>query len=53
MLVKLCLDFDSTSDGVHGACELHQCAVAHELDDAARMAGDRRIDQLTPQGVHA
>jgi hypothetical protein len=44
LLAKLSLDFDSASDGVHGACELHQRAVAHELDDTARMAGDCRID---------
>ena len=51
VLAKLSLDFDSASDGVHGARELHQRAVADELDDTARMAGDCRIDQLTPQGV--
>ena len=38
-------------DGVHGARELHQRAVAHELDDTARMRGNRRVDQLAPQGV--
>ena len=53
VLAKLSLDFDGASDGVHGARELHQRAVAHELDDTARMAGDCRIDQLTPQGVQA
>ena len=51
VLAKLSLDFDSTSDGVYCACEFHQRAVAHELNDAARIAGDCRIDQLTPQGV--
>ena len=50
-LAKLSLDFDSASNGVHRARELHQRAVAHELYDTARMAGDCGIDQLTPQGV--
>ena len=46
------LDFDSASDGVPALAISCQRAVAPELDDAARMAGDCRIDhQLTPQGV--
>jgi hypothetical protein len=49
LLHKLFLDFDGAGDGVHGAGEFHQRAVAHELDDTAGMRGDRRIDQLAPQ----
>jgi hypothetical protein len=48
-LPKLSLDFDGAGDGVHGAREFHQRAIAHELDDPARMGSDRRIDQLAPQ----
>ena len=51
VLAKLSLNFDGASDGIHGACEFHQRAVAHELDDTAGMGGNRRIDQLAPQGV--
>ena len=36
-----------------GARELHQRAVAHELDDSTRMGGNRRVDQLTPQGIQS
>ena len=50
-LGELSLDFDCAGDGVHSARELHQRAVAHELDDTTRMGGNRRIDQLTPQDV--
>ena len=50
-LPKLPLNFDGTSDGVYGTREFHQRAVAHELDDATRMGGNRRVDQLTPQGI--
>ena len=51
VLPKLSLDFDGAGDGVHGAGELHQRAVAHELDDTTRMGGNRRIDELAPQGI--
>jgi len=50
-LAKLPLDFDGAGDCVHGACEFHQRAVAHELDDTTKMGGNRRVDQLTPQGI--
>ena len=45
------MNFDRASNGVHSAGELHQRAVAHQLDDTAGMGGNRRIDQFTPQGV--
>ena len=41
---ELSLDFDCAGDGVHSARELHQRAVAHELDDTTRMDGNRWID---------
>ncbi len=51
VLAKLSLDFDGAGHGVNGAGEFHQGTVAHELDDPAGMGGNRRIDQLTPQGT--
>ncbi len=48
---QLSLNFNGTGDGVHGAREFHQRAVSHQLDYATRMRGNRRVDQLTPQGV--
>ena len=51
VLPKLSLNFDGASDGVHGAREFHQRAIAHELDDTAAMGGNRRVDQLAPQGI--
>ena len=36
----LLLDLDRAGDSVHGARELHQRAVAHEFDRAARMGRD-------------
>jgi hypothetical protein len=47
-LPQLSLDFNGASDGVDGAREFYQRAVTHELDDAAGMSGNRRIDQTTP-----
>jgi hypothetical protein len=32
-----------------GASKLDERAVAHELDDPARMGGDHRIDKFAPQ----
>ena len=51
VLPKLSLNFDRAGDSVHGAREFHQRAVAHKLDDTAGMGGNRRVDQLTPQGI--
>ena len=51
MLPKLSLDFDGAGDSIHGAGEFHQRAIAHQLDDTTRMGGNRRVDQLTPQGI--
>ena len=48
---KLPLDFDRASDSVHDTPKFHQRAVAYEFDDAARMTVNRRVDQLTPQGI--
>jgi hypothetical protein len=36
---------------VDGVDQLHKRAVAHELDDAAGMRGDRRLDQFALQRV--
>ena len=33
------LHLDREADRVHHAGELHQCAIAHELDDAAVILG--------------
>ena len=51
VLAELSLDFDCAGDGVHSARELHERAVAHELDDTTRMGGNRWVNQLTPQGI--
>ena len=51
VLPNLSLDFDCATDGVNCAREFYQRAIAHELDNAARMGGDRRIDQLAPKGI--
>ncbi len=51
VLAELSLDFDCAGDGVHSARELHQRAVAHELDDPSCMGGNRRINKLAPQGI--
>ena len=40
------LQLDGAGDGVDGAGELHQHAVAHHFDDAPVMLGDQRLDQL-------
>lgn len=37
------LHLDLAGDGIDRTCELHQYAIAHELDDAAMMFGDRRL----------
>ena len=50
-LPKLSLNFNGAGDGVHRAGELHQRAVAHELDDPSCMGGNRRINKPTPQGI--
>ena len=43
------LDLHGAADGVHDARELDQRAVAHQLDDAAVVLGDRRIHELGAQ----
>ena len=40
------LDFGGAGDRVHDARELHQHAVAGQLDDAPLMLGDLGVDQL-------
>ena len=40
------LDLGGAGDGVHDARELHQHAVAGELDDAPLVLGDLGVDQL-------
>ena len=52
-LPKLSLNFDGAGDGVDGAREFHQRAVAHELDDTTRMGGNRRVDQALAEGLSA
>src|SRR5581483_10193970 len=52
-LPELSLDLDRAAYRVQDTREFHQRAVAHELDDAAGMGGDSRIDQFTPCGIQA
>jgi hypothetical protein len=40
------LNFDGAGDGVHRARELHQRAIANELDNSAGMGRDRWIENL-------
>jgi hypothetical protein len=47
------LDFNRASDGVHGAGELYQFAIAYELNNSARMSGYRWIDRIAPQGLQS
>ena len=47
-LLELSLYLDRAAYCVQDTRELHQRAVAHELDEAARMSSDRRVDQFTP-----
>ena len=42
------LDGRGALHGIDHAGELDQRAVAHQLDDAAMILGDRRIDHLAP-----
>ena len=49
VLANVFLDLYRTGNRVDGAAELYQHAVAHELDDPARMGGDIRIDKVAPQ----
>jgi hypothetical protein len=53
VLSNVLLDLDRTGDRVDGAAELHQYAVAHQLDNPARMGSDRRIDEAAPQCLQA
>ena len=39
----------SAGDGIHHAGELDQQAVSHQLDDAAAMPGDERLQNLSAQ----
>ena len=45
------LDLDGALHGVDHARELHQRAVAHQLDDASVVRRDRRIDELPGEGL--
>ena len=47
------LDRQAIADCVHRAGEFDQHAVAHDLDDPAAVAGDHRLEQLGPNGLHA
>ncbi len=47
------LDRDRACHRVDDAGELDQGAVAHELDDAAPVLGDERLDQLLAVGLEA
>ena len=38
-----------TGDRIDDGVELHQGSVAHELDDAALMLGEQRIDHFSTQ----
>ena len=49
--LDLLLDFDRAGDSVHGARELHQRAVTHELKRPPRMGRNQRIDQVVPHGL--
>jgi hypothetical protein len=50
-LPKLSLNLDGASDSIHGAGELHQCPVAHKLDDPSRVGGNRRINEPASQCI--
>ena len=45
------LQLDRAADGVDHTGELDQRAVAHELDDAAVVLGDLRLDEVPAQGL--
>ena len=47
------LDQDSAGDRVDNAGEFAEHAVAHELDDAAAVLGDERLEQLLAVGLEA
>ncbi len=47
------LDHDRAAHGVHGARELDQGAVAHELNDAPAVLADRGLEELPVQGLEA
>jgi hypothetical protein len=47
------LDRDRSGDGVDGAGELAEDAVAHELDDTPTVLGDERLDQLLAVSLEA
>ena len=52
--VALChafLDFDSALDSIDHTRQLDQQSIARGLDDAAAMARDRRLDQLSEMRV--
>ena len=43
---NLLLDLDRAGDGVHGARELNQRAIAHEFERPARMGRNQRINDV-------
>ena len=47
------LDRDRAFDGIDDARELDQGAVAHQLDDAAAVLGDQRLDEVLAQRLQA
>jgi hypothetical protein len=49
----LSLNIDSAFHGVYDAGELGQCAVAHQLDDAAMVRGDLGINELSAVDLEA
>jgi hypothetical protein len=53
VLANRFLDLDRAGDGIDRAGELDERPVAHQLDHATRMRGDRRVDDLAPQRLEA
>jgi hypothetical protein len=48
---KLSLNLDGAGDSIHGAGELHQRPVTHNLDDPSCMGSNHRINEPAPQGI--
>ena len=41
---------DGTGHGIDNGAKFHDCAIAHQLDDAAPMVCDQRVDDLRAKG---
>src|SRR6202007_2011518 len=48
--LDLFLNLDRAGDGIHGAPELDQRAIAHELENPARIGRNQRIEEVAPHG---